>query len=332
MLNFDIYYADNTIGLAVHSRILGESLQAAGHSVRTIPVPYVLFLYSEIHNSALYSLPEILPNSHCIFLESIFSHNMLAHYKSSIFISNPECFVERDLEKAKKISWFWHTTRMSQNILQSKFPESMHTYIGFTSPAINPSQPLDYNTFIHFRGKSSHRHTQEILDAWQSHPDWPHLRVQLYGPDCPLALNRWTHSGNISIYMGQMTREAYEKEVAVGGVHLCLSSQEGFGHYINEARSMGALVVTLDAPPMNELITSEYGILIPASSVEPMHMGFSYKASPSDICKGIEKVLALPLNSRIELANKSKLAYHIEKSEFFQRIFEISHNISSINN
>lgn len=38
-------------------------------------------------------------------------------------------------------------------------------------------------------------------------------------------------------------------------IHVCASEREGFGHYINEARAAGALVVSTDHPPMNELIT-----------------------------------------------------------------------------
>lgn len=46
------------------------------------------------------------------------------------------------------------------------------------------------------------------------------------------------------------------------GIHVCVSEREGFGHYINEARAVGALVVTTNHPPMNELITEETGVLV----------------------------------------------------------------------
>lgn len=41
---------------------------------------------------------------------------------------------------------------------------------------------------------------------------------------------------------------------ASSGVQICVSEREGFGHYMNEARAAGALVVSTDHPPMNELV------------------------------------------------------------------------------
>jgi hypothetical protein len=41
---------------------------------------------------------------------------------------------------------------------------------------------------------------------------------------------------------------------AGSGVHICISEREGFGHYINEARAAGALVVSTDHTPMSELV------------------------------------------------------------------------------
>jgi hypothetical protein len=45
---------------------------------------------------------------------------------------------------------------------------------------------------------------------------------------------------------------------------LCPSAIEGWGHYIDECRQSKILAITLDAPPMNELIDEKSGILIPA--------------------------------------------------------------------
>ena len=46
-------------------------------------------------------------------------------------------------------------------------------------------------------------------------------------------------------------------------VFICPSSVEGYGHYINEGRSAGAAIVTVDFPPMNELVDETNGFLVP---------------------------------------------------------------------
>jgi glycosyltransferase involved in cell wall biosynthesis len=58
--------------------------------------------------------------------------------------------------------------------------------------------------------------------------------------------------------------------------HLCPSETEGFGHYIAEAMSVGAVVVTLDAPPMNEMITPGRGLLLPYARTGTQHLAVTY--------------------------------------------------------
>jgi hypothetical protein len=46
---------------------------------------------------------------------------------------------------------------------------------------------------------------------------------------------------------------------------MCPSAMEGWGQYIDEGRRTKSVVLTLDAPPMNELIDVKSGVLVPAT-------------------------------------------------------------------
>jgi glycosyltransferase involved in cell wall biosynthesis len=53
-------------------------------------------------------------------------------------------------------------------------------------------------------------------------------------------------------------------------VHVIPSQAEGYGHIIAEGMSCGAVVVTTDAPPMNELVAAGRGMLVGVAHSEPM--------------------------------------------------------------
>lgn len=46
--------------------------------------------------------------------------------------------------------------------------------------------------------------------------------------------------------------------------NVCLSAIEGYGHYIDEARRAGSIVITLNGGPMAELINSDIGVMVDA--------------------------------------------------------------------
>jgi hypothetical protein len=68
---------------------------------------------------------------------------------------------------------------------------------------------------------------------------------------------------NLIIYTERLSDEALLRLQRSSGVHLCPSREEGFGHYINEARAMGALVMTTNWAPMNDMVQEHFGVLIP---------------------------------------------------------------------
>ena len=59
---------------------------------------------------------------------------------------------------------------------------------------------------------------------------------------------------NITLF-NKLPYDEYTQILNKAGIVLCCSLAEGFGHYINESKYYGNLILTTDAPPMNELIT-----------------------------------------------------------------------------
>jgi glycosyltransferase involved in cell wall biosynthesis len=75
------------------------------------------------------------------------------------------------------------------------------------------------------------------------------------------------------------------------GVHVCPSEAEGWGHYLVEGMSAGAVVITTDAPPMNEIVQPEHGVLCDYSTSTPMHFGTKYFVSPEALEAAVRSTL-----------------------------------------
>ena len=60
---------------------------------------------------------------------------------------------------------------------------------------------------------------------------------------------------NMTIYFKPITPFSdFIDIITKANVAICISNKEGYGHYINEARYMKKFIITLDYPPMNELV------------------------------------------------------------------------------
>ena len=66
-------------------------------------------------------------------------------------------------------------------------------------------------------------------------------------------------------------------------IHICTSECEGFGQIIAEAISVGAVVITTDTPPMNELVTPDRGLLVAVERSQPMHLDRRYFVDGQDL-------------------------------------------------
>ena len=146
--------------------------------------------------------------------------------------------------------------------------------------------PLRFDAAIHVKGKSPHKYTGALLICYRNHPEFPPLTVVGQAsiteialkpkqvtllpkpPDGPSAGVHKLNMGGAQINRELITFDALRRLQNGAGVHVCVSEREGFGHYINEARAVGAFVISTDHPPMNELITPERGALVKPTRVE----------------------------------------------------------------
>lgn len=240
-----------------------------------------------------------------------------------IFIPHPEIIVEGTLPLLCFVDHIWHKTKLSLGAFKNHARQAAHFFTGFTSndPGITVQS---YKRFAHFRGKASNRHSAQILNVWRSNPHYPELRYHFYQElnaswEEPFEFKEWLTCRNISVMAGKVDKDFYNQQVSECGIHLCLSGVEGFGHYINEARAMGAVAVVIDAPPMNEFIDSKSGILMPSSDQREVGLVYRHIVTEADIKTTIDKIIALPQEHLEDLGKSARNRYLLERKLFLER-------------
>lgn len=186
-----------------------------------------------------------------------------------------------------------------------------------------------FDKFLHVAGKSPHKGTLSILQAWIQHLEWPTLTLTSFNnPAADMILSTLQQQNrslpsNIQHLNYKLPKTELAAIMHSHGVHMCLSGMEGFGHYINEGRAVGALVVTTDYPAMNEMIRNEtIGIL-----VEPMKMltwpmnGLPYAHVDANAIADTMTVKVLPksLQERADIGARARRAFHEDQRKFAKR-------------
>lgn len=177
--------------------------------------------------------------------------------RCNIVVPNPEWFDRHDLRFLSYVDHVWAKTLNTQRIFERL--ESNVLQIGFDSEDCYRPEIARERVFFHLAGKSTMKGTLCLLDLWRRHPEWPKLLVVQHAAK---ENNNASADANIEIHTEYLEDTALKSLQNRCLFHLCTSETEGWGHYLVEALSVGAITITLDAPPMNELVTSERGLLL----------------------------------------------------------------------
>ncbi len=170
--------------------------------------------------------------------------------------------------------------------------------------------------FLHLAGRSWQKGTKALFDAWLRHPEWPLLTVVQSARTYSQSRVKAVTAPNIRHVLERLddaTLKALQNTVPH---HLCPSEAEGFGHCINEAMSCGALTLTTNAPPMNELITAERGILVDYNKSSSQRAGTNYFVDPVDLEQKIDAIISMDQASKQSLGERAR-AWYEENDRLF---------------
>lgn len=253
-----------------------------------------------------------------IHIESV--HDKLLNFSDfNMFIPNQECFDNNTEQKLSECNEIWVKTHYAQKIfLASPFHEKVR-YIGFTSKdRLNTSFTKDYTQCLHIAGKSKMKGTDSLLKVWLQHPEFPVLNLVTRNEK-----HKSVVANNINIISRFLSEHEIDELQNTCAIHLCPSEAEGFGHYICEALGCGAIVLTTNAPPMNELVTEMEGVLVDFTHTSKKGYNASlFYVSEDDLSKKIAHTLG---QARNQLVIKQKNS----REKFLSTQITLEHNITN---
>ncbi|KAG1704936.1 hypothetical protein DVH05_004963 [Phytophthora capsici] len=197
--------------------------------------------------------------------------------------------------------------------------------------------------FIHAVGTSVQKGTRPVLNCWLGRSDFPPLHVYMdedvYNGYLKKQYESRIRGTQVHMHVGRANADDFGKMIAEAAFFMCTSLQEGYGHYINQARASGAVIVSTDLPPMNEFLTAESGVLIPVKrwAYKEQMLGGQYNGEHglkgvegftadfdgAGVCKAVEKVLSLTPAEREAMAARAKKQYFIDLNFFAAKMKEL---------
>jgi len=301
----NIFSQNNGKGLQQSRRILKEALEELGHEV------------FEIERSDHIHIQE--PNVDInIFIESLVPE-WFPYAQLNWFIPNPEWYMQ-SLDLLNKIDLVLCRNRLVENIFK---PLVKSTYfMGFSSQDLYEQQiEKNFSSCLHLAGGSPYKGTKTIIQAWSEKQLVPlFLQVSVYKKQYPL-------EPSINWILNRLPDDQLRTLQNQCGIHLCLSEVEGWGHYLVEGMSTKAVIITTDAPPMNEYITDKR-CLVPYEKAIPCYLGTRHFVNPQTFTNVLLDLLSLPEDELQKIGEKNREKYLEMTNEFKENLKVLMESVS----
>jgi glycosyltransferase involved in cell wall biosynthesis len=251
-----------------------------------------------------------------LFLGPIF-REWLPMARRNVIVPNPECFARGWLGYLRHFDLVLAKTRVAEGVFRSLGCRA--EFVSFTSlDRASPGVQKDGAAFLHV-SSTDNKGTNRLLEFWSEHPGWPVLTAVL-SRGSPRPDFGAENVRRIARYVPDEELLAMQNS---HGVHVCCSEAEGFGHYIAEAMSARAVVMTTDGPPMNELVDSSRGVLVPYSGTRQSCLSTAYLIDRRQFEVSVEHVLAMTDGERNTLGCRARGWFETNDAFFRARFPEV---------
>lgn len=314
-----LVYWNTGTGINRDASLLEDLLRGEGYAVRRVATR----LRTDGHERRLKFLRQsfrfLRPFDVQFHLEQIHWEQFLFARRNFI-IPNPEFTDPAVLPKIPRLTAIACKTRLAETLFRKVDPRVR--FIGFTSEDRHANRvKKDFRHFLHVAGKSTFKGTDALLQLWQEHPEWPQLTI-VWSPVDPYGRPRKRLApdlSNVRVLHERLSEERLRALQNACGIHVCPSVAEGFGHYIMEGLSTGAVVLTTDGPPMNEFVRNGHGFLIPARESGRLFMSPTFAVTPEGFAATVERVLATPVDRLSEIGQGARRVFEANDGLFRDR-------------
>jgi glycosyltransferase involved in cell wall biosynthesis len=274
----NVIYGDNGSGLSRDAMVVRDVLRLAGHRVWLTPrsprrIPFAFNYAPELARQVVRSTKQGAMRAWArrspywdinIFLESLVP-DYFDRARVNCLLPNEEWLSDGDRRLLPEIDMVLFKTRHAMRLA---WEAKASAFVGFTSldrrdSGVRPQ----WDAALHVGGWNPHKGTAAVARAWSRHPHWPRITVVTQLDELSL------QGSNIEHLASRISDRRLRHLQNACAVHVCPSEVEGFGHTLMEALSCGAVIVTTDAPPMHELVSSDEGLLVAHASSAPLRAG-----------------------------------------------------------
>lgn len=186
------------------------------------------------------------------------------------------------------------------------------TYIGWEAEDIYRPEVERKKSFLHMAGKSSTKGTTAVIEAWERHKI-PHPLTVVNSRSI------WRASGVVR-YLPWMNREDAIRTINGHRFFIMPSEYEGFGQSLYEAAGCGSVILTTDAPPMNEMPWLARQCQVQVASHGQMRAATISRVSADGVAKAVNAAVALS-DSEIEKHSIAARNGFLSAREKFRKSF-----------